>query len=87
MRVGLQFRQAVVQGPIARAPVDRSLVPVGQNTKSRQQFAHLIVLEHRWKAQYGGMRANDAKRLKDLEHENVRLKRIVADQALDIDNV
>lgn len=40
---------------------------------------------HRWKTQYGGMRANDAKRLKDLEHENVRLKKIVADQALDID--
>ena len=40
---------------------------------------------HRWKAQYGGMRANDAKRLKDLEHENGRLKKIVADQALDID--
>ena len=40
---------------------------------------------HRWRNQYGGMRANDAKRLKDLEHENVRLKKIVADQALDID--
>ena len=31
------------------------------------------------------MKANDAKRLKELERENVRLKRIVADQALDID--
>jgi putative transposase len=40
---------------------------------------------HRWKAQYGGMKANDAKRLKELETENGRLKRIVADQALDID--
>ena len=40
---------------------------------------------HRWKSQYGGMKADDAKRLKELERENVRLKRIVADQALDID--
>jgi len=35
---------------------------------------------HRWRNQYGGMKANDAKRLKELERENVQLKRIVADQ-------
>ena len=40
---------------------------------------------HRWKNQYGGMKANDAKKLKELERENQRLKKIVADQALDID--
>jgi len=40
---------------------------------------------HRWRNQYGGMRADDAKRLKELERENQRLKRIVADQALNID--
>jgi transposase-like protein len=40
---------------------------------------------HRWKSQYGGMKANDAKKLKELERENQRLKKIVADQALDID--
>jgi len=40
---------------------------------------------HRWRNQYGGMKANDAKRLKELENENRRLKRIVADQALDND--
>ena len=40
---------------------------------------------HRWKTQYGGLKASDAKRLKELENENGRLKRIVADQALDID--
>ena len=38
---------------------------------------------HRWKAQYGGMKANDAKRLKELENENGRLKRIVVDLTLD----
>lgn len=38
----------------------------------------------RWRAQYGGMKAEEAKRLKQLEEENARLKRLVADQALDI---
>jgi transposase-like protein len=38
---------------------------------------------HRWRNQYGGMKANDAKRLKELERENVQLKRIVADQVLE----
>jgi transposase-like protein len=38
---------------------------------------------HRWRAQYGGMKADDAKRLKELARENVQLKAIVADQALE----
>ena len=38
----------------------------------------------RWRSQYGGMKSGEAKRLKELEQENARLKRIVADQALDI---
>ena len=40
---------------------------------------------HRWLNQYGGMKADDAKRLKELETENARLKKIVGEQALDID--
>jgi putative transposase len=39
---------------------------------------------HRWPNQYGGMKAQDAKRLKELERENVSLKAIVADQALEV---
>lgn len=39
---------------------------------------------HRWRAQYGGMKADEAKRLRELEKENARLKKIVAEQALDI---
>ena len=38
---------------------------------------------HRWREQYGGMKASEAKRLKELEQENVRLKKLVADLALD----
>jgi putative transposase len=39
---------------------------------------------HRWRNQYGGMKGDDVKRLKELEAENQKLKQIVADQALDI---
>ena len=39
---------------------------------------------HRWRNQYGGMKANDAKRLKELERENASLKQIVADKELEI---
>jgi putative transposase len=39
---------------------------------------------HWWRAQYGGMEADDVKRLKELEVENARLKRMVADQTLHI---
>lgn len=38
----------------------------------------------RWRSQYGGMQADEARRLKDLELENGRLKRLVAEQAIDI---
>ena len=38
----------------------------------------------RWKKEYGGRRVDQAKRLKTLEQENLRLKRIVANQALDL---
>ena len=49
---------------------------------------HLEVSEqtfHRWRNQYGGLKADDVKRLKELEAENARLKRIVADKELEID--
>jgi putative transposase len=39
---------------------------------------------YRWRKEYGGLRLDQAKRLKDLEKENGRLKRVVADQVLDI---
>jgi len=38
---------------------------------------------HRWRQQYGGMKAEEAKRLKNLEDENARLKKLVADLSLD----
>jgi putative transposase len=47
---------------------------------------HLQITEttyHRWRNQYGGMKADDAKRLKELEKENSQLKRLVADKELE----
>ncbi len=49
---------------------------------------HLEISEqtyHRWRNQYGGLKADDAKRLKELASENTALKRIVADKELEID--
>ena len=39
---------------------------------------------YRWRKEYGGLRLDQAKRLKELEAENSRLKKLVAEQALDI---
>ena len=39
---------------------------------------------HRWKRKYGGLQLSEAKRLKALEEENRQLKRLVADQALNL---
>lgn len=52
-----------------------------------QIVQHLGVSEPtyaRWRGQYGGMKADEARRLKELEIENTRLKKLVADQALDM---
>lgn len=38
---------------------------------------------HRWRGQYGGMKSEEAKRLKELEKENARLKQLLADAELD----
>jgi putative transposase len=40
--------------------------------------------DYRWKAKYGGMEVNEARRLRQLEDENRRLKQLVAEQALDL---
>ena len=51
-----------------------------------QVVRRLVVSEqsyYRWRREYGGMRVDQAKRLKELERENARLKRLVAEQALD----
>ncbi len=60
---------------------------LGEGFELPEVIKHLEVSEqtfYRWRNQFGGMKADDVKRLKELEAENQRLKRIVADQALNI---
>lgn len=59
---------------------------LGGGATMAQVVQHLGISEqtlHRWRNQYGGMKAADARRLKELELENARLKRAVADLTLD----
>jgi putative transposase len=57
-------------------------VPVGELTR-REGVSDVTF--YRWKAKFGGMEVSDARRLRELEDENSRLKKIVAQQALDLD--
>ena len=59
---------------------------LAEGKTSGEVCRHLEVSEatyHRWQRQFGGMKGEEVKRLKELERENARLKRIVADQALE----
>jgi transposase len=59
---------------------------LGEGMELPEVFKQLEVSEqtyYRWRNQFGGMKAEDVKRLKELEAENARLKRIVADQVLE----
>jgi len=61
-------------------------VLLSQGSTTKEAARQLGITEqtyYRWRKEYGGMRINQAKRLKELEKENARLKRLVADQALD----
>jgi putative transposase len=59
---------------------------LGEGADIAEVARHLEVSEqtyHRWRNQFGGMKADDARRLKDLERENRELKQIVADKELE----
>ena len=61
-------------------------VELGRGVRTPQVCKKLGVSEqtyYRWRREYGGLRLDQAERLKELERENARLKRRVADQALD----
>ena len=63
-----------------------SEVLLSQGSTAAEASRHLGISEqtyYKWRKEYGGMKINQAKRLKELEKENARLKRLVADQALD----
>jgi len=60
---------------------------ISQGKTVRETSRQLGITEqtyYRWRKEYGGMDVSQARRLKDLEQENQRLKKLVADQALDL---
>lgn len=62
-------------------------IALGQGSSVAEACRQIQVTEntyYRWRKQYGGVRVDEARRLKELERENARLKKLVADQALDI---
>ena len=61
-------------------------IPLNQGAKVGEASRKIGVTEqtyYRWRKEYGGMRLEQAKRLKDIEKENARLKKLVADISLD----
>ena len=61
---------------------------LNEGTELTEVLRHLEVSDsswHRWRAQYGGMKPDEVKRLRELGRENARLKKIVADKSLEID--
>jgi putative transposase len=61
-------------------------VMISQGAKVSEASRKLGITEqtyYRWRREYGGMRVEQAKRLKELEKENARLKKLVADISLD----
>jgi len=61
---------------------DRMLAEQKSIAEIAQEFGVSENTYQRWRNQYGGMKADDVKKLKELERENARLRTIVADQAL-----
>jgi putative transposase len=65
----------------------RAEVEIAQGATVARACMRIEVTEHtyyRWRSEYAGLRQDQAKRLKELEKENGRLKKLVAEQALDI---
>ena len=64
---------------------DRLLAEGHQVPEVAKQLEISEATYHRWRAQYGGLKADDAKRLKELAAENTRLKRLLAEAELEKD--
>lgn len=73
-----RFTEEQIVGILQEAEAGLSVVDVcRKHNCSEQSF-------YRWKAKFGGMEVSEVKRLREFERENTELKKIVADQALDI---
>jgi transposase-like protein len=61
-------------------------VKISQGIKAAEAIRSIEVSEqtyYRWRKEYGGMRTDQAKRMKEVEKENLRLKKLVADLSLE----
>jgi len=77
-----RFRAEQIIGLLRQAEVE-----LAQGQKTTEVCRKLGITEqtyYRWRKQYGGLKLDQARRLKELEKENQRLKKVVANQALDI---
>ena len=62
-----------------------SLMPSSTVAEVARELGISEATYHRWKNRYGGMSTSEARRLKELEKENARLKKLLAEKELDID--
>ena len=92
LTVGLRSTRTLTAFTVCRTvsgtvfPTASGEVELSRGLRTPQVCKRLGISEqtyYRWRKEYGGLRLDQAKRLKALEHENVRLKKLVADQALD----
>jgi putative transposase len=74
-----RFSEEQIIQAIKRVDAGMSAADVGRELGVNQYTLY------RWKKKYGGLDVGDAQKLRQLQDENSRLKRMVADQALDID--
>ncbi len=76
-----RYKPEQVVNPLRQIEVETAN---GKTTPQACRDAQITVQTYyRWRKQFGGLKLDQAKRLKELEKENSRLKRLVADQALD----
>ena len=88
MRASLDDGSTQAHAGADRPQAPRSRPDAERGADASEVCRHLEVSEqtfHRWRNQYGGMKADDTPRLTELEKENQPLKRIVADKELEID--
>ncbi|MBE0591912.1 MAG: transposase [Gemmatimonadales bacterium] len=81
--MGTQQRHTAEQISVQLREADVELgrgVPVGQICRTLEMSEHTY---YRWRRAYGGLKVDQATRFKELEAEHARLKRLVAEQALD----
>ena len=79
----MKQRRHTPEQVIRKLAEGEKLLAEGKTIKRSQASRDLHQTWHRWRNQYGGMKADDAKRLKELEKENARLKKLLAEAELD----